>query len=227
MATPSQAPVRITTLLVLAALVASALLIGLAVSRGASKGFDEAVLLALRVPGDPTAPIGPKWLAEMARDITALGGVAVLTLLTVLMVVHLLLRREWSTAVLVGVAAITGTTISNALKTIFDRPRPELTAIAEYGAGSFPSGHSTASAVIYLTLGLMLAKAADKARMKVFYVLTAILLTVLVGLSRLYLGVHYPTDVMAGWAIGAAWALTCSLIASRLEGRPEPREAKY
>jgi undecaprenyl-diphosphatase len=208
-------------LLILAALIGAAFLVALAAARGTSQGFDEAVLLNLRVPGAPTTPIGPPWLREVARDITALGGVAVLTLITVLVTVHLMLRREWAAAALVAVAAITGTTVSNVLKTIFDRPRPELTAIAEYGAGSFPSGHSTASAVIYLTLGLMLAKTAEKEEMKTFYILTAIFLTLLVGISRLYLGVHYPTDVMAGWTIGAAWALICSLVASRLGSHRE------
>lgn len=200
-------------ILAIAALVLAALLIAYAVVRGASQPFDEAVLLALRVPGDPTDPIGPHELEEMARDITALGGVAVLTLLTTLATIQFVLRREWPSALLVSASAFSGTMISNILKTIFDRPRPELTAIAEYGVGSFPSGHSTASAVVYLTLGLMLAAAADRRHMKIFYILTAVLLTVLVGLSRLYLGVHFPTDVAAGWAIGAAWALTCTVVA--------------
>ena len=188
-------------------------------TRGASQAFDEAALLALRMPGQPTVPIGPVWLTEVARDFTALGGVAVLTLLTVLVTVHLLLRRLWLSAVLVASAAISGTIISNFLKDVFERPRPVLTAIAEYGVGSFPSGHSTASAVVYLTLGILMAKSADRAQMKFFYVLVAVLLTGLVGLSRLYLGVHYPTDVAAGWSIGIAWALICALIASAVEKR--------
>ena len=204
-----------------AALIVSALLIGAAVSRGITDQFDQNVLLTLRVPGDPMTPIGPGWLSEMARDVSALGGVAVLTLLTVLVTVQFLLRREWSAAALVALTAISGTMISNVLKLMFQRPRPELTAIMEYGPGSFPSGHSTASAVICLTFGLMLAKAADTTLMKVFYISAAILLTGLVGVSRLYLGVHYPTDVAAGWAIGAAWALICAMIASALDRRGE------
>jgi len=212
----------VIAILTVVALVLSAVLLGYSVSRGTSQAFDERVLLMLRVPGLPTTPIGPVWLSEVARDITALGGVAVLTLLTCLATIHLLLRREWRTAALVAAAAISGTMVSNVLKDMFARPRPELTAIAEYGVGSFPSGHSTASAVVYLTLGLWLAHAAEQRRMKVFYVLTAILLTTLVGLSRLYLGVHYPTDVAAGWAIGSAWALICSLIATAIGSRKHP-----
>jgi undecaprenyl-diphosphatase len=208
---------RIFAVLTLVALIAAALLIGFAVSAGTTLGFDQAVLLALRVPGDPTTPIGPKWLTEMARDVTALGGVAVLTILTVLVTLQFLLRREWSAAILVAVSAISGTLISNLLKVAFDRPRPALTAIMDYGAGSFPSGHSTASAVVYLTLGMLLAKAAETRRMKVFYVAAAVFLTGLVGVSRLYLGVHYPTDVAAGWSIGAAWALLCRWAASRFD----------
>lgn len=201
-------------LVTLVVLIAAALFIGYAVSTGMTQDFDQAFLLALRVPGDPTVPIGPQWLGEMARDVTALGGVAVLTILTVLLTVQFLLRREWVSAILVAVSAISGTMISNVLKLVFARPRPELTAITEYGVGSFPSGHSTASAVVYLTLGMLLAKSDDKWRMKVFYVVAAIFLTGLVGLSRLYLGVHYPTDVAAGWSIGSAWAIVCGWIAA-------------
>lgn len=219
---PKAAKPRTLALLALLASLVSAILIGLAVGRGASQPFDQAFLLALRIPGEPTTPIGPKWLTEVARDLTALGGVTVLTLLTTLATIHLLLRREWSTAALVSITIISGTMISNTLKTIFERPRPELTAIAEYGTGSFPSGHSTASAVVYLTLGLLLAHAAEKVSMKAFYLITAILLTFLVGLSRLYLGVHYPTDVAAGWSIGVAWALICSFVATRIGSRKTP-----
>lgn len=208
---------RTLDLLTLLTLIAAAVLIGAAVSTGATQHFDQAVLLALRVPGEPTVPIGPKWLSEMARDVTALGGVAVLTILTFLVTVQFLLRREWASAILVAVSAISGTMLSNVLKSIFDRPRPDITAITEYGVGSFPSGHSTASAVVYLTLGMLLAKAAEQRRMKVFYIGAAVLLTGLVGVSRLYLGVHYPTDVAAGWSIGAAWAIVCRWAASRFD----------
>lgn len=210
---------RTFELFTLTALIAAALLIGAGVWTGTTQQFDQAFLLALRVPGDPTTPIGPKSLSEMARDVTALGGVAVLTILTLLMTVQFLLRREWTAAILVAVSAISGTMLSNVLKVIFDRPRPDLTAIANYGVGSFPSGHSTASAVVYLTLGMLLAKAEGQWQMKIFYVAAAIFLTGLVGVSRLYLGVHYPTDVAAGWSIGAAWAIVCRWVAARFDRR--------
>jgi undecaprenyl-diphosphatase len=200
-------------------LSATALLIGYAVSAGFAQKLDQDLLLALRTPGDPITPIGPGWLAETARDATALGGVTVLTILTILAVSHFSLRREWSAAVWIAGVAISGTMISNVLKAVFDRPRPELTAMMAFGPGSFPSGHSTASAAIYLTLGMMLAQRAERRSLKVFYLLTAALLTGIVGLSRVYLGVHYPTDVAAGWSIGAAWAIVCALIASLFDRR--------
>lgn len=215
-------PRRVRTVSAALALIVIALLIGYAVSTGSTQAFDEGFLLALRVPGNPATPIGPPWLSEMARDATALGGVAVLTIVAVLATLKYLLERQWSQAVLVAGAAISGTMISNVLKGLFDRPRPELTAMMEFGPGSFPSGHSTASAVIYLTLGLLLAGRTPNRSLKVFYVLAAAFLTGLVGLSRLYLGVHYPTDVAAGWSIGAAWALLCALIASLFD-RPDTR----
>jgi undecaprenyl-diphosphatase len=210
---------RTIPLILIAILLASVMLIAYRVTRGTTIDFDQAFLLSLREPGEPTNPIGPEWLEEIARDVTALGGIAVLTILTTLVTLHLVLRGRWRMGVFVAVAAISGTLISNLLKSVFDRPRPELTAIMEFGGGSFPSGHSTVSAVVYLTLGVILSEAADHRRLKVFYVAAAILLTGIVGLSRLYLGVHFPTDVAAGWAIGAAWALACATIASYLKQR--------
>ncbi len=198
-------------------LTATAILIGYAVSAGITQGFDYGILLSLRVPGDPATPIGPGWLAETARDATALGGVTVLTILTVLATIRFLLARDWVAAIWIAATAISGTMISNVLKAAFDRPRPELTAMMEFGPGSFPSGHSTASAAIYLTLGIMLARGTERQSLRVFYLLAAAFLTGIVGLSRLYLGVHYPTDVAAGWSIGAAWAIVCALIASLFE----------
>lgn len=189
------------------------------VTDGDTLEWDQAFLLALREPGQPTNPVGPVWLEEVARDITALGGVAVLTLLTTLVTVQFFLRGKPRSGAFVALATISGTLLSNALKIVFDRPRPELTAIMEYGRGSFPSGHSTMSAVVYLTLGVMLAVASRQLRLKVFYIATAVALIVLVGLSRLYLGVHYPTDVAAGWAIGASWAILWALLASWLKDR--------
>jgi undecaprenyl-diphosphatase len=181
------------------------------VSEGDSLDFDKSVLAALREPGNLQDPIGPAWVEEAARDITALGGVAVLALLVTLVVLHFLLRGKWRTGGFLAFIVVAGTLISNALKVFFDRPRPDLTGIVHVATASFPSGHATVSAVTYLSLGVVLARASDRRRLKLFYIAAAIFLTGIVGLSRLYLGVHYPTDVAAGWALGAAWAILCAL----------------
>lgn len=210
---------RNIALLLIAALLLALGLIVDEVLEGDTLLFDQAFLLALREPGDPTNPIGPLWLEEVARDITALGGVAVLTLLTIVVAAHFMLRGKPRSALFVAIAVVGGTLISNVLKIVFDRPRPELTAIMGYGRGSFPSGHSTMSAVVYLTLAVMLAASARKLRLKIFYIVTATIIIVCVGLSRLYMGVHYPTDVAAGWSIGAAWAILCAVVADWLKDR--------
>ena len=193
------------------------------VGEGDTLDFDKAVLAALREPGNLQDPIGPAWVEEAARDITALGGVAVLTLLVTLVVIHFLLRGKWRTGAFLAFVVVTGTLISNALKVFFDRPRPDLTGIVHVATASFPSGHATVSAVTYLSLGVVLARASDRKRLKLFYIAAAIFLTGIVGLSRLYLGVHYPTDVAAGWALGAAWAILCAL-ATTPAGPPTPIE---
>jgi undecaprenyl-diphosphatase len=186
------------------------------VVQGETHDFDESVLLSLRVPGHPDQPIGPHWLSEAVRDITALGSYSVLTLLVTFVVLQLLLIGRRTTAFLVAGAVITGTIVSTVLKSLFDRPRPDLTGVAEVFSASFPSGHSLASAVTFLTIGAVLAGTTKLTRLRVLYLGAAILLTVLVGLSRIYLGVHYPTDVIAGWCLGAAWALGFFILGNAL-----------
>lgn len=183
------------------------------VSEGETMKIDQAVLMALRAPGDPADPIGPAWLEEAARDITALGSFSVLFILIAVVVAHLFLIGRTRTAWFLTVSVIGGTLLSSGLKSLFDRPRPDLTGVARVFTTSFPSGHATVSAVVYLTLGALLSEMAESRSQKILYLGSAVLLTVIVGLSRVYLGVHYPTDVLAGWSIGAGWALACAMLA--------------
>ncbi len=183
------------------------------VSEGETMKIDEAVLMSLRTPGDPTDPIGPAWLEEAARDVTALGSFTVLTILITVVVLHLFLIGRKRTGWFLTASVIGGTLLSSGLKSLFDRPRPDLTGVARVFTTSFPSGHATVSAVVYLTLGALLAEMTESRSQKVLYLGSAVLLTVMVGLSRVYLGVHYPTDVIAGWSIGAGWALACAMLA--------------
>lgn len=190
------------------------------VMEGETATFDEQLLLALRVPGDPSDPLGPGWFEEMARDITGLGGTGVLTLLTLAAVGFLILQRKSHTALYVALAIGSGIVMSTVLKTLIDRPRPDLVPHSQLVyTSSFPSGHSMMSAVVFLTLGALLAGVQTRRRLSAYLLGVASLLTLLVGASRVYLGVHWPTDVLAGWTAGAAWALLCWAIAERLRRR--------
>lgn len=191
------------------------------VTDGASRDFDHAAVEFFRHPGAPPAPIGPPWLPEAARDITALGSAGVLTLLTVLVAIALLLQRRHRLVGLLVVSALGATALSNGMKKFFDRDRPDAAyQLMPVSQMSFPSGHSTLSAAIYLLLGLMLAKASTDYRAKGYFIAAAAFITMLVGVTRVYLGAHFPTDVAAGWCVGAAWALGSALIARRIERPP-------
>lgn len=204
-------------------LVAGLLLgfVGLAelVTRGSTVAFDNAVLNAFRTAGDPADPIGPAWIEEMARDVTALGSFAGLGLLFISVVLYLVFTGKRSAALLMSVSVLGGVAISTLLKMSYDRPRPELTQAARVFTASFPSGHAMLSAVTFLTLGALLTRVRGKRPLRVYFMTMAVLLTVLVGLSRIYLGVHYPTDVLAGWCVGSAWAGLCFLVMVWLQQR--------
>ena len=86
---------------------------------------------------------------------------------------------------------------------------------------SFPSGHAALSAVCYLTLGVLLAQTQASRTLRIYFIATAMVLTLLVGVTRIYLGVHYPTDVLAGWCFGIAWALICWTVMSYFQRRGE------
>lgn len=191
-----------------------------AVKEGQTQHFDEWAVKSLRKPGDPNAPIGPAWVGEVARDFTALGGVAVLSLMTLAVVVFLWLREKYRALWLVLIATVGGQVLSTGLKHIYHRPRPNLVAhLSSVYTTSFPSGHSMLSAVVYLTLGSLLASLVKERRLKFYFIGVAMTLTGLVGVSRVFMGVHYPTDVLAGWAAGLAWALMCWLLSRWLQRR--------
>jgi undecaprenyl-diphosphatase len=189
-------------------------------SEGELAKLDEWLLLLFRVPGQPHVPVGPPWLMEAAQDITVLGGRTMLIAVTVVVTGYLALERKFGAMWLVLVAIGTGGLLSILMKQAFGRGRPDLVPhLVAVTSPSFPSGHSMLAAIMYLTLGALLARFATRRRTKAYLITVALLATFVVGGSRVYLGVHYPSDVVAGWCAGLVWALVCWLVARYLQYR--------
>jgi undecaprenyl-diphosphatase len=188
------------------------------VVKGKTLAFDREVMLALRSSADPSVPIGPAWLPEAARDVTSLGSIIVLVIITLAVVGYLFLAGKSAVAWLMLIAVVGGIALSDLLKFAFARARPDVVPpLARVFTTSFPSGHATLSAITYLTIGAVLARSQPSSTISVYFMSLAVFLTVLIGISRIYLGVHYPTDVLGGWCIGAAWAMGCWAIMAHLQ----------
>ena len=191
-----------------------------AVMEGETLAFDKQIVQAFRKADDPSRPIGPAWVEGALLDITALGGPTVLTLVVLGIMGFLALQGRYHSALAILLTAVSGEILNAAMKSMFMRPRP--TVVPHLRAAfdtSFPSGHAMQSAILYLTLGAMLMRLTDRRLTKIYCCWVAMLATFLVGLSRVYLGVHYPTDVLAGWIVGLFWASLCWLIAQHYEVR--------
>ncbi len=190
------------------------------VLEGDTQAVDEAVLRALRSGEGLGEPAGPSWLREAARDITALGGATVLLIFTFVAAGYLLMVRDYYAAGLLLLATWAGQAVCMALKYSLNRARPDVVPHWDHVmTSSFPSGHSMMAAVVYLTLAVIIANFVRGRRLKSYIVAVAVLLTLLVGVSRVVLGVHYPTDVLAGWTAGLIWALLCGLVVGALKRR--------
>lgn len=177
--------------------------------------LEERVMVAMRDPANLAEPAGPAWLKQVAIDVSALGGATVIILLTLLVCGHLLLRARWRRVLILLLTVAGGHLLSHSLKHAYGRERPDVVPhLAHVDSASFPSGHSLSSSVVYLTIGALLAQSAARRREKAYLICLAFGLTFIIGLSRVFLGVHYPSDVLAGWSAGTAWALVCWLIAS-------------
>jgi undecaprenyl-diphosphatase len=184
--------------------------LGAAVVAGGTGEFDQGLLLALREHGDLANPLGPRWLEETVRDVSALGSTFVLTFAVVVVAGFLWIVDAPLKAAFLVAAVSLGSLLNRLLKLAVARPRPDIVEHATYVSNeSFPSGHTANSAIVYLVLGMMLARVEDSFAAKIFVFGVCTLLTVMIGLSRVYLGVHWPTDVLAGWILGGSWAVLC------------------
>ena len=180
------------------------------VLEGDTAAFDRRILLLFRDPANPAHPIGPAWLLEGMRDLTSLGSTLVLVIILTAVLGYLFLAGKRGALVLILGSVLGGQALSTLLKISFERPRPDLVANApQVFTASFPSGHAMLSAITYLTLGALLMRLETRRGLKAYFLAFSLFLTVIVGVSRVYLGVHWPTDVLAGWCVGAAWAVLC------------------
>ncbi len=191
------------------------------------RGLDHQVLDALRERGDAGDPLGPWWVEEAAADLTSLGGISVLSLFTVLAVSYLLLQRHRGAALRLVLGLIGAVGLSEGLKSVFERERPPVAYQAvETLNASFPSGHALLATVFYLSLGTLVAQDLTRRRDKAWVLGAALLLAFTVGLTRVYLGAHWLSDVLAGWCVGAAWAMSLWLAAWALERYGRHRQAR-
>ncbi|PCD01851.1 phosphoesterase [Sphingomonas spermidinifaciens] len=209
----------VTLLIVTAGLFAFAY-VASEVVEGEPLAIDRWLLLRFRSVADPALSIGPSWLSRAMLDLTALGGGTVLTLVTIFVAGYLAARRKLALAMFVAASIAGGGIASALLKLAFARARPDVVPhLVEVSSASFPSGHAMNSAMVYLTGAVLLASAEPSRRVRAFLIVAALLLTFAIGFSRVFLGVHFPTDVMAGWAVGIAWAVAASWVAANLQRR--------
>ncbi|MDQ1154612.1 phosphatase PAP2 family protein [Brevundimonas sp. SORGH_AS_0993] len=191
------------------------------------QAFDHHVLALMRpYADDPGRPWGPWWLKEAAADLTSLGGIAVLGLFALIAILFLVIQRKWLSAVLLPLGLAGGVALSEGLKAVFERERPPAAVQAvETINASFPSGHALLSTVFYLTVAVMLTRAFPKRRLKALVLGVGVVLALLVGVTRIYLGAHWASDVIAGWAVGAAWAMVLWLAAYGIDRLQRRRHA--
>jgi len=187
---------------------------------------DRALLLLFRNSADISDPIGPEWLEETVTEITSLGGYPILVALVAVVAGYLLVVRKYGPAIFLTVSIGLGAGLSHVLKLLYDRPRPDIVEhLVTTHTASFPSGHATMSTVVYLTLAALIIRLVQERAARIYVLSVAIFMAVAVGLSRVYLGVHWPSDVAAGWALGAAWASLSSLVLSLLRRRRNAQKA--
>jgi len=191
------------------------------VTEGDTADLDRRILLALRNPADLSDPVGSRSFEEAMRDITGLGGFTVVTLVTTVGVLAFLMHGRRRHALVLAGTVLLAEISSDLAKGFYARPRPDLVPHGSYVySASFPSGHSALSAATFLTLAVLIASLEPNRGTKAMVFALAVALVIAIGVSRVYLGVHWPSDVLAGWCLGAAWALAAWIVLRRITRRP-------
>lgn len=162
------------------------------------------------------------------RDCTAFGGMLMLALVTTAVAFYLVLRKQYHALVFLLSAVVGAAVLSMLLKGMFQRERPDILVHRSHTmTTSFPSGHAMLSAAVWLTLGVLLSRLERSRYVKAYFILLGVFISFLVGISRVWLGVHWPSDVLAGWMAGTFWALFCWFVLRYLQqhGQVEPPTA--
>lgn len=193
------------------------LILTAAVSFNLTLSFDKTVLLSLRNKNNLSVPLFNTWLLPLMRGITFLGNSDSVTVITFLLAVYLIVKKEFGLLGIILAAIISGSLIDLFLKWYFARNRPEIVPhlVTAYYY-SFPSGHAFISAVLYPAVAIIFIRITDNITVKTYITVITVLLVLLIGFSRIYLGVHFPSDVIAGWLIGLCWSSWLWILAKKM-----------
>jgi undecaprenyl-diphosphatase len=186
----------------------AAIQLGMASTAGRTPAWDKTVMEKVRDCSERFGAPFTTHLNETIRDISALGGMTVLGMLSVAISGYFLLRRDYSASALLLASWLGGWGSMNGLKYLYGRARPDIVQKLQEATGySFPSGHTMVATVVYLTLAFILIDRLEKRWTRIYVIAFTSLLTFLIGFSRVYLGVHYPSDVLGGWGFGLIFVL--------------------